>query len=66
MEKILKNNKIKYTIVPTPRELSKSCGISIMINPEDVNKVNELIECNSELKVLGIHTIEKRKRKWFK
>ncbi|HRS22361.1 MAG TPA: DUF3343 domain-containing protein, partial [Clostridia bacterium] len=35
LEKLLKENAVKYTIVPTPRELSKSCGISIMYEFRD-------------------------------
>ncbi|WP_069651106.1 DUF3343 domain-containing protein [Caloranaerobacter ferrireducens] len=65
LEKILKSERIKYTIVPTPRELSKSCGITIMINPDDEEKVREILDINPEIKVNGIHTIERKRRGWF-
>ncbi|EPS52169.1 hypothetical protein CFSAN002368_11133 [Clostridium botulinum A1 str. CFSAN002368] len=35
VDSLLSKNKIKHTIVPTPRELSKSCGICIMYNKND-------------------------------
>ncbi|WP_242844255.1 DUF3343 domain-containing protein [Caloranaerobacter azorensis] len=65
LEKILKFKKIKYTIVPTPRELSKSCGISIMINPDDKENVREILNVNPEIKINGIYTIERKRRGWF-
>lgn len=65
LEKVLKYNKIKYTITPTPRELSKCCGISIMIDREDINLVEKIISGNSDIKTEGIHTLEKKKRNWF-
>ncbi|WZL72456.1 DUF3343 domain-containing protein [Clostridiaceae bacterium 35-E11] len=65
MEKILKKHNIKYTIVPTPRQLSKCCGISIMLHPEDTKKVSTLITAHPDIKIEGIHTIEKKTRNWF-
>lgn len=65
MEKVLKIHKIKYTIVPTPRQLSKCCGISIMLDPHDTEKVTALIGAHPDIKIEGIHTLEKKKRNWF-
>ncbi len=36
-EKILLKNNIKHEIVPTPKEITSDCGMSIRINPEIVN-----------------------------
>lgn len=65
LEKVLKSKGMKYTIVPTPRELSKCCGISIMIHPENVSDIEKLLEDHGDIKIEGIHTIEKKKRNWF-
>ncbi|HNU80292.1 MAG TPA: DUF3343 domain-containing protein [Bacillota bacterium] len=44
LEKLLKENAVKYTIVPTPRELSKSCGISIMYEFRDDSLIKRIAE----------------------
>lgn len=59
MEAVLKKEKIKYTIVPTPRELSVSCGIAIMYNKEDEEKIKELIDIHS-VKNSGLHSVNKK------
>lgn len=59
MESLLKEQKIKYTIVPTPREISSCCGISIMYNKEDEEKIKLLIETHS-VKTLGLHSVDKK------
>lgn len=56
MEELLKSKKIKYTIVPTPREISLCCGISIMYNKQDEEKIKELIDCNG-VNISGLHSI---------
>lgn len=59
LEAILKKEKIKNTIVPTPRELSASCGISIMYNKEDEERIKGLVHSNN-VKVLGFHCVKKK------
>ncbi|AYD39699.1 DUF3343 domain-containing protein [Clostridium fermenticellae] len=56
MEELLKNEKIGYTIVPTPREISLCCGISIMYNKCDEEKIKELIDLN-KINTSGLHSI---------
>jgi ribosomal protein L7Ae-like RNA K-turn-binding protein len=58
LEALLRKEKIKYTIVPTPRELSISCGISIQYEKEDEQRIESLIVENS-IKTLGFHSLEK-------
>ncbi|WP_066507499.1 DUF3343 domain-containing protein [Abyssisolibacter fermentans] len=65
MEKVLKKNRIKYTISPTPRELSVCCGISIMIKKEDKERVEKLIQATPNLKTEGIHSLKMKKKKKF-
>ena len=59
LEKKLKENSIKYTIVPTPRELSKCCGISIKYFFEDEEGIKRIVEEN-KIKVVGFHCLERR------
>jgi hypothetical protein len=61
MEDIFKKQNIKYTIVPTPRELSVSCGISIMYNKKDEDKIKILIEKNG-INIGGMHALSKEKK----
>lgn len=59
LEALLKKEKIKHTIVPTPRELSASCGISIMYTKDDEEKINSLVNTNN-IKTLGFHCVKKK------
>lgn len=61
MEDIFKKQGIKYTIVPTPRELSESCAISIMYNKKDEGKIKILIEMNG-INIGGMHRLSKEKK----
>ena len=55
-EKMLKKADIAIMIVPTPRQIDKSCGISIRIADEDMEKSAETIaKYNIELK--GIYRL---------
>ncbi len=53
----LKKRNIKSTIVPTPRVASKCCGISLLINKEDINKIKKCIEEES-LEILKITEVK--------
>lgn len=59
LEKRLKENNIKYTITPTPRQLSKSCGIAIKYNLEDEDKIKAIAE-KYDINVLGFHLLERK------
>lgn len=61
---ILSKNGIRHTIVPTPRELSVSCGISIMFDPEDSGAIERLVEENS-VKTLGIKSLKFGKKSFY-
>jgi hypothetical protein len=42
-ESVLKENKIKATVMPTPTFITKSCGISLKITEDEINKIKALI-----------------------
>ena len=57
MHEMLKNQKIKSVIAPTPRALSVCCGISIMINEEDLPVISDLIK-KKKMRYMGIEGVE--------
>ncbi|MGI6586198.1 MAG: DUF3343 domain-containing protein [Lutisporaceae bacterium] len=60
LEKLLKKEAIKYTIVPTPRELSKSCGICIMYEFRDESLIKRIVEEHG-IRTEGFKSLTKRK-----
>jgi hypothetical protein len=46
-EKVLKQEGIAVKLIPTPRDLSSDCGISIRFNRGDRDKVEKIMEVNS-------------------
>lgn len=58
LKEILTRENYKVTIVPTPRELSTCCGISLLIREEDVDDIKAIIE-REHIETLGIASIEK-------
>lgn len=54
--KSLKNEGIKSTIAPTPRQASKCCGISLMVNEEDIPRIRECVQ-REQIEILDIKGI---------
>ncbi|SEF98580.1 Protein of unknown function [Caloramator fervidus] len=59
-EAVLKQQGIKGNIMPTPREITKSCGISIKIFHDDLEKVKELIK-EGKIKVKRLYKFDENK-----
>lgn len=57
-DKLLGENGIKCTTLPTPREITASCGISIRFSYDDIEKVENILEENS-IEYKGIYNISK-------
>jgi hypothetical protein len=64
LDSLLRKNGIKHTIVPTPRQLSVSCGISIMYQAEDGESISRLIEENG-VKILGMKSLAFEKKNFY-
>ncbi|MCM0651031.1 DUF3343 domain-containing protein [Clostridium swellfunianum] len=64
LEALLKKEKIKYTIVPTPRELSVSCGICMEYKKEDEEAIKSLVSDNS-ISIIGFKSLEKVYKKFY-
>lgn len=58
LNEILRREGFKVMIAPTPRELSASCGISILIKGEDADAIRMIIE-REGIEISGIATVEK-------
>ncbi|MDB8805740.1 MULTISPECIES: DUF3343 domain-containing protein [unclassified Romboutsia] len=57
-EKLLKEKEIVCTTLPTPREITASCGISIRFLYNDIEKVKETLR-ESDVEYKGIYKITK-------
>ncbi|MDB8794018.1 DUF3343 domain-containing protein [Romboutsia sp. 1001216sp1] len=57
-EKLLKEKEIVCTTLPTPREITASCGISIRFLYNDIEKVKETLR-ESDVEYKGIYKIAK-------
>ena len=51
----LKSKNIKATIAPTPRVASKSCGISLLINKDDIEKTDAIEKAYNMAKEIKIN-----------
>ncbi|MDO5061921.1 MAG: DUF3343 domain-containing protein [Peptostreptococcaceae bacterium] len=57
LEHIVKENNIKAMTIPTPRAISKSCGMSIKLQEEvELERIVELID-KHKLKVVGVFVV---------
>lgn len=57
-ESILKDKKILHQIIPTPREITLSCGLSIRSDISNLGSIRELMQDNS-IRVKNIYSFEK-------
>ncbi|ABR46271.1 conserved hypothetical protein [Alkaliphilus metalliredigens QYMF] len=57
-EKQLKKEKIAFNVIPTPREITASCGLSIKFNAEVLGTVQKVVE-QENIAVKGVYIIEK-------
>lgn len=59
LHNVFKENKISSRISPTPRstQAKVGCGVSIIIKPEDLNSIKDLLK-RSDLKYADIVKIE--------
>lgn len=46
-EKILKNHGAEFIMIPTLREISSSCGLSIKINPDNLEEYRAVLHDNN-------------------
>jgi hypothetical protein len=61
-ETVLKESGAIFIIMPTLREISASCGLSIKIFPENVKPYSDIL-ANHSVAAQGIYHVEKINRK---
>ena len=57
-EKTLKENGIDIKVIPTPREITASCGLSIRFSPQFLEEVKKILE-ETSLTIKGIYKLVK-------
>ncbi len=65
-EKALKKEGLGIKVIPTPREITASCGLSIRFEDEDKEKVFSVIDNlveNENIIIKGIYKIVRTKEK---
>lgn len=58
-EKIVKAEGLKIRLIPVPREISSSCGISAKFTPELREQIEAIIK-REQLEVDGIHELKEK------
>lgn len=61
-ETVFKDKGISFKTIPTPREVSHSCGLALLFEPGDIGKVEELAE-GKEINIDGLYRYLKEKHK---
>ncbi|ACV64016.1 hypothetical protein Dtox_3282 [Desulfofarcimen acetoxidans DSM 771] len=59
-EKLLQKHGAVFTIVPTPRSITTSCGISVRFNPSEEKIFKQLLE-DYEVQTDGIYLLPKNR-----
>lgn len=57
-EKLLKEINLDIRIIPVPREITSSCGLSLRINPLDYKEAKEILDKN-KIEFSGCYLIKK-------
>lgn len=56
-EKVIKDNGFKINIMPVPREITASCGISARLETEEIEEIKVLAE-KENLETAGYYHVE--------
>lgn len=57
-EKLLKEHNLNIRMMPTPREITASCGLSIRFEVVDLEEVEDIIK-NEDLAIKGKYEIKR-------
>lgn len=57
-EQFFKDKAYKFTIIPTPREITHSCGLSIRFTQDQLEDIKETIE-EFNIDIKGIYKMKK-------
>lgn len=56
-ERVLKNASANFLIMPTPREISTSCGLAIKVASADLVSCKDILMCNRVV-VEGVYEVK--------
>lgn len=59
-ESIFKGEDIEFRTIPTPREITHSCGIAVRFNLKDTEMAKNIIDAN-KIEIIGIFKLTKNK-----
>lgn len=59
-EKLLKDNNIEHRMIPTPRAITRSCGLSAKFNLDDLESLKSLFT-EGEIAMTGIYDFKNSK-----
>jgi len=57
-EKLLKEVDLDIRIIPVPREITSSCGLSLRINPKDYEESRAILDKN-KIEMSGCYLVKK-------
>jgi len=57
-EKLLKEVNLDIRIIPVPREITSSCGLSLRINPTDYKRSREIL-IENQIEISGCYLVKK-------
>jgi hypothetical protein len=58
-ESYLKNKNISISVIPTPREVTQSCGLSIKLNDVPLESIRNIIG-EGIMKIKGLYYLDRR------
>ncbi|NLV15741.1 MAG: DUF3343 domain-containing protein [Syntrophomonadaceae bacterium] len=61
-ERVMKAAERTFLVIPTPREISTSCGLSLKVVPEDINEFCQILR-EGGVDIDGVYHLSKDGRK---
>lgn len=58
LNSLLKENSLKSTISPTPRSLSRCCGISLIVEEDELEDIKRVVKEN-DIEIIAIESLER-------
>lgn len=58
-ERVLKSADLEFTVIPTLREISTSCGLSIKVRPDNYVETSQILAVN-KVPIDGLYKVEKK------
>ena len=53
-EEVFKEKEIGYKIIPTPREITLSCGLAIVFDLHDLEDIKDMVE-NKDINIANVY-----------